>query len=84
MLILHLVHGGGYPQYILIKAAKFDNDHETIESKFYPLYNKILNYWFPATEGYNVSPQWFIPNSRSFDSTIAFVIEYQQHPYVTS
>ena len=80
MLILHLVHGGGYPQYILIKAVKLDNDHKTIESKFYPLYNKILNYWFPATEGYNVSPQWFIPNSRSFDSTIPFVIEYQQHP----
>ena len=70
----------GYPQYILTKAAELD-DHETIENEFYPLYDKILNYWFPATEGYDVSPQWTIPNSgRSVDSTIAFVIEYQQRP----
>ena len=46
-LILFLVlrlRGGGYPQYILIKAAELNNDNESIETKFYPLYNKILNY----------------------------------------
>jgi hypothetical protein len=79
-LVLRLC-GGGYPQYILIKAAELDNDNETIETKFYPLYDKILNYWFPPTEGYDVSPQWSIPESRkTVDFTITFVIEHHQHP----
>ena len=75
--------GGGYPQYILTKAAELNDDNETIESKFYPLYNKILNYWFPAADGYDVSPHWTIPGSRTHDnSTIAFVIEHHQHPFL--
>jgi hypothetical protein len=80
MLILCLVlrlRGGGYPQYILDKTAELDDDNETIEQKFYPLYDKILNYWFPPTERYDVSPQWFISESRRYeDYTIAFVIEH--------
>ena len=79
-LVLRLC-GGGYPQYILIKAVELDNDNETIETKFYSFNNKILNYWFPPTEGYDVSPQWSIPESRkTVDFTITFVIEYHQHP----
>ncbi len=71
----------GYPDYILKKAVELNNDHETVESKYYPLYDKILNYWFPAVEGYDVSPQWTIPNSRkSVDFTITFVIEHYQRP----
>jgi len=81
---LHLVlrlRGGGYPQYILNKAAELNNDNEIIETKFYPLYDKILNYWFPPDAGYDVSPQWSIPDSRkTVDFTIAFVIEHQQRP----
>jgi Ubiquitin family len=84
MLILCLVlrlRGGGYPQYILTKAASLSNDNESVESKFFPLYDKILNYWFPPTEGYDVSPQWSIPDSRkTVDFTITFVIEYHEHP----
>lgn len=58
-----------------------NDDHESIESKFYPLYDKILNYWFPPTEGFDVSPQWSIPDSRkSVDFTIPFVIEHNQRP----
>ncbi|SJL10648.1 uncharacterized protein ARMOST_14039 [Armillaria ostoyae] len=53
------LRGGGYPQYILTKAAELNND-ETIEAKFYPLYDKILNYWFPPTDGFDISPQWDI------------------------
>jgi hypothetical protein len=83
-LILSVVlrlRGGGYPQYILNKAAELNNNHETIETKFYPLYNKILNYWFPAADGYNVSPQWSIPGSRkTINFTITFAIEHQQQP----
>jgi len=83
---LHLVlrlRGGGYPEYILIKAAELNNDNESIETKFYPLYNKILNYWFPPTEGYDVSPQWTIPGSRqTVDFTITFVIEHHQLPFL--
>ena len=43
-LVLHLC-GSGYLLYILAKAAKLDNNDETIKSKFYSLYNMILNYW---------------------------------------
>ena len=77
-LVLHLC-GDGYPPYILNKAAKLDDDDETIKLKFYSLYDKILNYWFPPTEGYDVSPKWTIPESgRTKDIHIAFVIEYHQ------
>ena len=79
-IVLRL-HGGRYPQYILNKAAELNDDNETIETKFYPLYDKILNYWFPAVDGYDVSPQWSIPSSnRSVDFAIAFVIEHQRRP----
>ncbi|KAF8809735.1 hypothetical protein BYT27DRAFT_7093829, partial [Phlegmacium glaucopus] len=42
-----------------------------IKSKFYPLDDMILNYWFPPTQGYNVCPKWPIPDSRK---TINFII----------
>ncbi|KAH9976365.1 ubiquitin-related domain-containing protein [Lactifluus volemus] len=80
-LVLCLCGGVSYPKYILTKAAELNDDNETIESKFFPLYNKILNYWFPPTEGYDVCPWWSIPESRkSVDFTITFVIEYHRHP----
>jgi hypothetical protein len=85
-LILYIVLrlcGGSYPQYILTKAAELNNDNETIESKFFPLYDKILNYWFPPSEGFDVCPQWTIPNSKSADDrSITFVIEHHQHPFL--
>ncbi|KIM73633.1 hypothetical protein PILCRDRAFT_32345, partial [Piloderma croceum F 1598] len=53
----------------------------TIETKFYPLYNKILNYRFPPAAGYDVSPQWSIPDyKKTEDFTITFVIEHKQRP----
>jgi hypothetical protein len=58
-----------------------NNDNETIETKYYPLYDKILNYWFPPTEGYDVSPQWSIPDTRkTVNFTITFVIGHHQQP----
>lgn len=41
-LVLRLYGGSSYPQYILTKAAELNNDNETMESKFFPLYIKIL------------------------------------------
>jgi len=71
----------GYPQYILTKAAELNDDNEMIEQKFFSLYDKILNYWFPPTEGYDVCPQWPVPNAASMeDFAIPFVIEHHQHP----
>jgi hypothetical protein len=75
------LRGGGYPQYILTKAAEFNDDNESVEMAFYPLFDKILYYWFPPTDGYDVCPQWPIPGSRKPDDfTIAFVIEHNRHP----
>lgn len=74
-----VLYGGGYPQYILDKSAEFNDDNETIQMEFYPLYNKILNYWFPPTEGYDVSPHWPVPG-KIVDFIIAFVVEYRQQP----
>src|SRR6267154_1488326 len=52
--------------------------------KFYPLFGKILNYWFPPTDGYDVclqSRQWPIPDCRRpNDFTITFAIEHNHHP----
>jgi hypothetical protein len=77
--VFRLSGGGGYPQYILTKALELNSDQETIESKFFSLYDKILNYWFPPTDGYDVSPQWTIPDTRKVvDFTISFVIELHQ------
>ena len=50
--------------------------------KFYPLYDMILNYWFPPAKGYLICPQWPIPD-RIFDNyTVTFVIEHHQHPFL--
>ena len=58
-----------------------NNDNEIIETKFYTLYDKILNYWFPPSEGYDVYPKWSIPESRRIDDfTISFVIEHDHRP----
>jgi hypothetical protein len=65
----------------LTKAVELNNDQETVDSKFFPLYDKILNYWFPPADGYDVSPQWTIPDTRkSVDFTITFVVELRQQP----
>jgi hypothetical protein len=58
-----------------------NNDNESDESLSFPLYDKILNYWFPPTEGYDVCPQWTIPGYKNnVDYSISFVIEHQQQP----
>ena len=75
--------GGQYPQYILTKAAELNNCDETYETKYCPLYDKILNYWFPPAEGYDVCPYWLIPGLEgNKDPTITFVIEHHQHPFL--
>ena len=83
-MILWLVfrlRGGGYPHYILTKAASLNDDNESIKNKFFPLYDKILNYWFPPTEGYDICPKWNIPNcERTDDFSISFVVEHDEHP----
>jgi len=78
-LVLRLC-GGSYPQHILNRAAELDDDGGD-ESEFYPLYNKILNYWFPSTEGYDTHPQWRIPGSKmSIDFAITFNIGHHRRP----
>jgi hypothetical protein len=75
--------GGQYPQYILTKAAELNNCNEIFETKYCPLYDKIFNYWFPPAEGYDVCPHWLIPGREgNKDSTITFVIEHHQHPFL--
>ena len=43
--VVSLLFSGGDSQYILTKAVELNNDQETIKSKFYSLYDKILNYF---------------------------------------
>jgi hypothetical protein len=68
------LRGGGYPKYIVDDAALLNNDHETVKSEFHGLYNDILRYWFPSTQGYQVSPHWIIPDPTK-DQYITFVIK---------
>ena len=68
-----------------IDAAGLNNDDETIEIYFYLLYNMILFYWFPPTEGYSICPQWSILEpERTSNFTIAFVIEHNRAPCCSS
>ena len=63
-----------------------NDDHEANKSKFYPLYNKILNYWFPAADHYDVCQNWIIPDPNLHgsndpeDYTITFVVKRQLQP----
>jgi hypothetical protein len=67
-------------------AAHLDDDHETMKSKFYPLYGKILNYWFPAADYFDVCQNWIIPDPSlhgshdTEDYTITFAIKRQLQP----
>ncbi|KAH9072103.1 hypothetical protein EDB83DRAFT_2361199 [Lactarius deliciosus] len=70
----------GYPQYILDKAAELNDDNETVKTKFNPLYDKILFYWFPPSDGYTICPRWTIPDPPTNNRTITLVIEHQHQP----
>lgn len=79
-IVLRL-RGGSYPQYILDKAAELNDDNERDENKFFPLYDKILNYWFPPTEDYDVCPQWSIPGHKNWvDYSITYAVEHRRCP----
>jgi hypothetical protein len=53
-----------------------NNETENMPNPFYALYVMILAYWFPVNEGYDIFPQWPIPDCISTtDDSIAFVIE---------
>jgi hypothetical protein len=69
--------GGGYLQYLLNKATELNDCNKTSKSKYYPLYENILCYWFPVTEGYDVCSQWRnIPGTlKRPDYTVTFVIK---------
>jgi hypothetical protein len=55
-----------------------NNDNENSRNAFYSLYVNILRYWFPSTEGYDICPQWPVPDCMSVHSAIPFVIEHNQ------
>ena len=79
-IVLRL-RGGSYPQYILDKAAELTDDDETVKSLYFPLYNKILHYWFPSTAGYDICPYWVTPDQApDSNEPITFVIEHHRHP----
>lgn len=75
--MLLCLQGSGHPQYIITRAAEFD-DTETIKNLYFPLYNKIFFYWFPVTEEYDVCPRRPIP--PNFNNFVNFVIQYHGHP----
>jgi len=68
--------------HIFVRAARLNDNNETVESKFYPFYNAIFHYWFPTSEGYDIYPQWPIAEGsrRTVDFTITFVIEHNMRP----
>jgi hypothetical protein len=86
-LILPLVlrlRGGGYPKYIVDQAARLNNEHVTVESKFHALYLNILSYWFPSADGYHVFPHWPVPDATE-DRHISFVIKlppWEEPPFL--
>jgi hypothetical protein len=79
-LILSLVLRLRYSPYILVDAARLNNDRETVKSKFFPLYNEILNDWFPAADDYYICPHWTVPVPSKSVKFVSFVIERQGQP----
>jgi hypothetical protein len=63
------------PAHILAKADVLA-DNETVETSFYPLYNAILSFLFPA-HIYEVAPQWNIQGSRR-------LVDFVVSPYPTA
>ena len=59
-----------------------DGDNKKIRSKFFLLYNKFSNHWFPPTKDYDTSPKWSIPDFRKTTNFIAVVTEHHQHPFL--
>ncbi|KAH9000329.1 hypothetical protein EDB92DRAFT_1789548 [Lactarius akahatsu] len=83
--LLHIVDnflGSNYPQYILKSAARLNNDQETVGSKYFSLYGKILDYWFPPVNGYDICPHWTPDYTNSEEFNVTFVIEYKQRPFL--
>ncbi|KAF8469314.1 hypothetical protein DFH94DRAFT_847881 [Russula ochroleuca] len=69
----------GYPGYILIRAAQLN--YESVEARYYGLYNKILQYWFRSRDYYDINPQWGVPGSRkAIDFVVSFNIEGEHRP----
>jgi hypothetical protein len=73
-LILSVVLRGGYPYYIVDKAAQLNDDRETGKAMFQALYVDILSHWFPPNEAYDVTPHWDIPGATK-DRFISFIIK---------
>jgi hypothetical protein len=80
-LLAFRLRGGasGYPGYILIRAAQLN--YESVEARYYGLYNKILQYWFRSRDYYDINPQWGVPGSRkAIDFVVSFNIEGEHRP----
>ena len=69
--------GRGYCKSIIdISTTLLIDEHETVKSHAHALWNKILCYWFSATDPLLVSPHWIIPDSTvTEDRHINFVIQ---------
>jgi len=55
-----------------------DSRHGAVKSEFFPLYIKILMYWFPAEDGYHVCPHWTVPVPSTTVKFISYVIKHQK------
>ncbi|KAF8517287.1 hypothetical protein BU17DRAFT_50001 [Hysterangium stoloniferum] len=64
-----------WPAHILRKSDRL-RDNETIENKFYPLYNSILNECFPQ-ERFSICPQYATPIAQAGGiGAIGFAVTY--------
>lgn len=58
-----------------------NDDNESVESLYYPLYAAILFYWFPPNRLYKVCSQWTVPGTlKSIDLTVTFLVEHRDRP----
>ena len=58
-----------------------NDDNESVESLYYPLYAAILFYWFLPNRLYKVCPQWTVPDTlKSIDLTVTFLVEHRVRP----
>jgi len=53
------------------------DERDSVKSNFSPLYNMILNYWFPVADGYWICPHWTVPVPSQTDQNVTYVIQHQ-------
>ncbi|KAJ7287752.1 hypothetical protein C8J57DRAFT_1284817 [Mycena rebaudengoi] len=75
---------GLYPDFILELAARLTDDTASSPYRFFDLWELVLQYWFPESEGYTITHQWPIPylSDHNRSACVTYAVLDAGHPFV--